>query len=71
MENEMSPKDMLGAIISKISEVMGIMDNFQDSRPGSLAFTKLEEAIMWLQVMAHNAPLKPKSEENNIESVNT
>lgn len=71
MLNEETPKELLGSIISKISEVMAIMDNFQDSRPGSLAFTKLEEAIMWLQVMAHNAPLKPKPEENNIENVNT
>lgn len=63
-----SPKEMLGVIINKISEVMGIMDNFQDSRPGSLAFTKLEEAIMWLQVMTHNAPLKPKCEENIVSS---
>jgi len=30
----------------------------ETSRPGSISFTKLEEAILWLQVMVNQVPLK-------------
>lgn len=64
-----NPSEMLHQIVNKISEVMAIMDAFQDSRPGSIAFTKLEEAIMWLQVMTHNVALKPYVDEKSVENV--
>lgn len=62
LENS-SPKDLLNTMISKITEVMGIMEIFDLSRPGSIAFTKLEESIMWLQVLCHTIPFKPKDDE--------
>lgn len=62
MLNE-TPKEMLATMINKVHEIMGLMDRFQDSRSGSISFTKLEEAMMWLQVMTHSVPLK---EVNNI-----
>lgn len=45
-------------IVDKIEEIFRIIDLFDDSRPGNIGFTKLEEAIMWLNVMAHNVSLK-------------
>jgi hypothetical protein len=51
-------KELLGEMVKKISEVMDIMDRFENSRPGSLAFTHLEEGLMWLNVMANNVALK-------------
>jgi hypothetical protein len=70
MINEI-PKDILSSMIGKISEVMGNMDKFQDSRSGSIAFTKLEEAMMWLQVMVHNVPLKPLMQDVKVEERDT
>lgn len=69
MSNDAERKELLHKMVNKISEVMGIMDMFQDSRPGSLAFTHLEEGMMWLQVLAHNVPLKEKVEEKKDEIV--
>lgn len=54
-------------MIQLIQEVMNKMDKFESSRPGSIAFTHLEEAVMWLQVMTNRIPLK--QEENKVEPV--
>ena len=56
--------ELLNTIVNKISEVMAIMNMFEDSRPGSIAFERLEESIMWLQVMAHNVQLKPEEKKD-------
>lgn len=66
MTNE-TPKILLNNMINKISQIMADMDKFEDSRSGSLSFTKLEEAMMWLQVMAHNVPLKPLEQDVQVE----
>jgi hypothetical protein len=72
MINDRIPQELLDTMLSRISEIMALMDTFEDSRPGSMAFTKLEEAMMWLQVMAHNIPLKPKNiDEKEIEFITT
>ena len=63
-----------------ITEIMGYVENifkvierYDASRPGQLGFTKLEEAILWLQVMAQQVPLKEKKDEvvaeNTVEAV--
>jgi hypothetical protein len=68
MSNKETKAELLQTMIKNISEVMGIMDQFQDSRSGSIAFTKLEEAIMWLQVMVHNVPFKEKNDETIVDA---
>lgn len=62
MLNEKKPRELLDIMVGKVSEIMGIMDMFEDSRPGSLAFTHFEEGMMWLQVLTHNIQLKKREE---------
>ena len=59
---------VMTAVIQNIESVMRIMDLYEQSRPGSIAYQKLEEAILWLQVMTANVQFKtpvltPASEE--------
>lgn len=55
MENQ--PKH-LTEILDHIQAAMNVIDLYEVSKPGSMAFTKLEEAIMWSQVLVHRIPLK-------------
>jgi hypothetical protein len=64
----------LNEIVQNIENVFKIIDRYQNSRPGSIAFTKLEEAILWLQVMVHNIPVKenvaePLAVETNLPPI--
>lgn len=52
-------ESMLGEIISHVNAIMALIDKYEANRPGSIAFTKLEEAVLWTQVMIGNAKLKP------------
>lgn len=63
MLNQQTPMQLLEEIVKCISRAMGIMDSFQPSRSGNIAFERLEEAMMWCQVMANNVPLKPITQE--------
>lgn len=69
MSNERNPKELLSHMMNRISEVMAIMNNFEDSRPGEKAFTHLEEGLMWLQLLCHNVQLKPLNEIENEEKI--
>ena len=73
MSHEESRKELLQRMVNKVSEVMAIMEMFESSRAGSIAFTHLEEGLMWLQVLAHNVPLKPSNievkEQENVQIV--
>ncbi len=40
---------------------MGIMEQFEPSRSNEKAFTHLEEALFWLQVMIANVPKKKEA----------
>lgn len=52
---------LIQQMIGHIQNAMDIIDLFEPSRPGGLAFTKLEEAIMWMQVLINNIALKKMS----------
>lgn len=47
---------------------MGFIDLYEPNRAGSIAITKLEEAVMWCQVMIANVALKPETIEKIAES---
>jgi hypothetical protein len=66
MENQ-NAKEVLNEIVNKISEAMANLHAFHDSRPGQIALERLEEGLMWSQVVAHNIPLKPLIEASNEE----
>lgn len=63
----LSPKEVLNQIVNKISEAMANLHAFHDSRPGQIALERLEEGLMWAQVVAHNVPLKPSMEATSEE----
>lgn len=54
--------ESLAEIYPHFEKVMNFIETYESSRPGSMAFTKLEEAILWLQVMVNNVSLKKKEE---------
>ncbi len=51
-----------------VEKIFQVIDRYEQSRPSSIAFTKLEEAILWLQVMVNQIPLK-ESEPKVVEGV--
>lgn len=59
MSNQPTPMQLLEEIVKAISRAMAVMDQFESSRSGNIVFERLEEALMWAQVMAHNVKLKP------------
>lgn len=56
-------------MVQQVESVLKMIDKFEPSRPGSIAFQKLEEAIMWLNVMTHHIPLKADVTETKEEVV--
>lgn len=60
---------LMAEMVEKIESVLQMIEKFEHSRPGSIAFTKLEEGIMWLNVMTHHIPLKTEVSENKEENV--
>lgn len=50
--------DHVKEIMGLVEKIFQVIDRFETSRPGSIGFTKLEEAVLWLQVMAQQVPLK-------------
>lgn len=41
----------LREIITYTQRLMDIVSEYEDSRPSAMSFIKLEEALMWMQVM--------------------
>lgn len=41
-----------------VEAAMAIVDKYEMAKPGSMAFTKLEEAILWSQVLITHCNLK-------------
>lgn len=70
MSND-KPLEVLDQMVKCLSQAMALMDLFQDSRSGQIAFQKLEESLMWLQVMAHNVPLKEITDETANQIIDT
>ena len=59
MLNKNEAANLMNDIVKRIEEIMEIIRGFEESRPGSIAFERLEESIMWLNVLVHNVPQKP------------
>lgn len=59
MEKLSSEKaEIMSDIMKRIEDVMAIIDSFEISRPGLMVFTKLDEAILWSQVLVSKIALK-------------
>jgi len=56
----------LSKFVKGVEDSMHIIGLYEQSRPGSIAFTKLEEAILWAQVMIGQINLK-KDEETEVK----
>jgi hypothetical protein len=68
---EDTKKEVMAKMVDQINLIMGFIDLYEPNRPGSIAITKLEEAVMWSQVMVNNASLRAdvieKIEQDRIE----
>jgi hypothetical protein len=69
-QDEMNEKvKNISQFIKHVDAAMKVIESYEASRPGSLSFTKLEEAILWAQVMVNQIPLKVVEEKNDNEEV--
>jgi hypothetical protein len=59
MSEQSQPMQLLEEFVKAVSRAMAVIDQFEPSRSGNITFERLEEAMMWAQVMAHNVTLKP------------
>lgn len=60
-EMDDNQKEIVSKIIEHVNTVMGFLDLYEPNRPASIAVTKLEEAVMWSQVMVANCKLKEET----------
>ena len=51
-------KKIMDEFVQAINSAIAILDRYEANRPSSLAFTKLEEAILWGQVCVGVGKLK-------------
>lgn len=58
MEVKTTVPHVMTEVLKHVEEVMNFIDKYEISRPGTQAFIKLEEALLWLQVMVGNVALK-------------
>lgn len=72
-EEGLKKQEDLREIASLTQRLMDIVQSFEDTRPSAMSFIKLEEFLMWSQVMvqatnyrAANLSIK-KEEENKVE----
>ena len=74
MTNE-TKSEVINKVVSLVNNIMGFIDLYEPNRPGSIAITKLEEAVMWCQVMINNVGLKQetldKIAEQKVETAET
>jgi hypothetical protein len=68
MKDKELAKDLIEGIISDIENVFTVIRKFEDNRAGAIAFTKLEEAIMWLNVMVNHFEVKETAEEKSSDA---
>lgn len=55
---EETKREVIAKVVDQVNAIMGFIDLYEANRPGSIAITKLEEAVMWCQVMVNNVNLK-------------
>lgn len=61
----------LAEFIKGTEAAMKVIDKYDQSRPSSMCFTKLEEAILWANVMVAQVNLRKEEEkpdENKVDS---
>ncbi len=51
-------KDFMQTVVEKVDSLIGLINLFVPNRHGSIAITRLEEAVMWMNVMAGSYALK-------------
>lgn len=61
--------ERMKAFTVHVENAMKMVLEHEDSRPGSMVFTKLEEAMLWANVLLSQIPLKPKVEGQEPEVV--
>ena len=62
----------LQEVMNHVEAIFKVIDKYETCKPGMLGITKLEEAILWLQVMIQKVPLKsedPKKVDENKEAI--
>ncbi len=60
MENEqgMDRNTIMREIVIAVDWIINRINEFVPCRPGSIAITRLEEAVLWANVMLSSSPLK-------------
>lgn len=51
-------KSSLNLFMNHVDQLLNLIETFEPSRPGSIAFTKFEEGLMWAQVMISHSKKK-------------
>jgi hypothetical protein len=52
-------QDLMNEVVINTQQVMGVIDLYEPARANEKAFTHLEEALFWIQVMIANGVRKP------------
>lgn len=60
-------QENLQQVMDHVEGIFKVIDKYETSKPAAISITKLEEAILWLQVMVQKVPLVKKSDENKEE----
>lgn len=55
--NEKKAQDMK-LIVDLSSQLMKLIGEYEDTRASAMSFIKMEEALMWMQVMNHSTNYK-------------
>lgn len=61
MQDKVEAAKVIEDIVKRIEQVMHVVNLFEDSRPTEKSLTKLEEAIMWMNVMVHHVELRKQA----------
>ena len=66
--SELNNKENVMKVITKnIENIFKVMDLYDISRPGGIAYQKIEKALLWLQVMTTHIPFRQKVDVENFE----
>lgn len=55
-------RDLIDQAVILVNQIIMMVDKFENCRQGEKVLTKLEECVMWFQMLVTNIPQK-KSEE--------
>ena len=62
MEANQSKQNEMKEFSNLVEKAIEFIDRYEVSRPSSMTFTKLEEAILWAQVMIMNVKIKDEGQ---------